>query len=622
MRFAKYLLALTLAFLVCVGYSKAQTVVWEGGGSSAAFLEVGQAAAAYEIAHGTGACVYTYKTSTADWSAKDNRPSVYSLAADVQEGKIWVVYGPGSGTCAAPVAPYNIYSGMSVDSVLGTRCFFEVDTTDNNPGCVQTATPTAAEALPATPPQLIATTPTACATYVAANYCDIATTGLAASLPAAVSGALNGKHWNYAATDVRPEDGRYASYRLLQPCGQAIYRSAFDQGLRLTYGLGYQTANAGIGTTITESTISGTTGQQSTLLDFNISGNDPINTTHATYASYVVTPLGAQPIVVTVSPSGAGTVWQNVTDVTGLTLTLFYQGVIGRTTDFVGATVQQPVTTLVREPLSGTYNTFEYSVPNSSQFHGSQDDNNCNGNVVNSNPMDLGSANGQQTGTAGQGWKGNGFSYRERAITGGDMIAAVQAAGASDARLGYWFWSAANAKAFTSTNGKYLTVNGVDPLLTDYNTSNAVAPGVLPTGANLSTVSFAGLQAGDYPIWSPIRLVTSSASVTPSATGLANILSGLATINPTQHDYVPIANLNVWHSHYYLPAIGINNPSANGNLGVNIPNNGGAGTTLCPTVGSVGELGGDAGGSNMYTQVNYDFCKDFGQIYGIINKNN
>jgi len=63
------------------------------------------------------------------------------------------------------------------------------------------------------------------------------------------------------------------------------------------------------------------------------------------------------------------------------------QGVLGRSTDLFGPTATNTVTTLIREPLSGTYNTMEYSVPNSSQFHTSQDESNCNGNVVFANPM-------------------------------------------------------------------------------------------------------------------------------------------------------------------------------------------------------------------------------------------
>jgi len=54
------------------------------------------------------------------------------------------------------------------------------------------------------------------------------------------------------------------------------------------------------------------------------------------------------------------------------------------------------------------------------------------------------------------------------------MVATLQAA--TTDTLGYFFWSAGNASAFTATNGKYLTVNGVDPLLNAY--TDGVFPGV------------------------------------------------------------------------------------------------------------------------------------------------
>jgi hypothetical protein len=595
----KYILALLVAVCATSSVSKAQTVVFEGGGSSALFVEVGEAAAAYENSVTAGsACIWTSNTvASANVAAVDNRPSVYALAADTQLGKIWVVYGKGAGTCAAPVAPFNVYSYMSLDSVLGDRCFFEVDTSDNNPGCIQTMTPSVAEAASQNTNYLkLGACP-------GDTYCDSAV-----ALPASVSGALNGKHWNVAGTDVLPVDAKFASYRMFTPCGQAVYRQPFDQGLRITYGLGYQTTNAGVGTTLRED-IGGTAAF--TVLDFNIAGNDPINAGHAVPA-YMTTTIGAQPIIVTVSPAGAGTVWANATDINTFTLTLFYQGVLGRTQDIPGGASGaslQPVTTLVREPLSGTYNTFEYSVPNSSEFHGSQDDNNCSGTSVFSNPMRLASANGTFIGPNGDGSLSNGYAYRRRTIGTGHMVAQLQAASTTDARLGYWFWSAGNAGAFSATNGKYLTVNGVDPL------QNSYSNGVIPTGASLSNVTFKGMQAGDYPIWSALRLVTST--VAPA--GLGNVVSGLGTINPTQHDYVAPSNLTVWHSHFYLQAIG-NTAGANGTVALNVPS---VGTTnICPVAGALAELGGDAGGANVFTQANYDFCSDFSNITGLINKAN
>src|SRR5262249_42708050 len=158
----------------------------------------------------------------------------------------------------------------------------------------------------------------------------------------------------------------------------------------------------------------------------------------AARSGFTTLTVGAQPILVAVGPvpAASNTGIGAAKDINMFTLTLFYQGVLGRSTDLFGPTVTNPITTLVREPLSGTYNTFEYSVANPSQFHGSQDDNNCSGNVVFSNPMHLQSTNGQA------------LAYRRRVIGTGQMVAQLQAATVGDDRLGYFFWSAGNAANF------------------------------------------------------------------------------------------------------------------------------------------------------------------------------
>ncbi|MGO9446139.1 MAG: hypothetical protein ACLPXB_15395 [Thiobacillaceae bacterium] len=602
MKFMKYVLVLLVACCAITSVSNAQTVVWVGGGSSALFLEVGQAAFAFEnpgIGAQNHACVWSSAAvaSGSDIASIDSRPS----SPDIQLGKIWVVWNKGTGTCAIPTGSYNIYAYMSLDSVLGDRCFFEVDKVDNKPGCIVTMTPSGAEAA------LQGTN------YLANTACPGDPMCDTAALPAAVSGALNGQHWDFAGTDVRPEDAKFASLRMFTPCGQQITRQPFDQGLHITYGLGYQTGVTGVGTTIQDSFAS----TLFTVLDFNITGNDPINTAFGV-PPYQVTTVGAQPIIVSVSPAGAGSAWANATDINTFTLANFYNGSLGRTQDIIGGASGgsvQAVETLVREPLSGTYQTFEYSVPNTVQFHTSQDDGNCSGNVVGSNPMLVQAINGANVGTS-TGYLGSGYPVRRRVIGTGEMTKYLQAATSTDPRLGYWFWSAGNAAKFTATNGKYLTVNGVDPLLNSYS-SNPVSPGVLPVGAaNLASVTFAGLQAGDYSVWSALRLVTNT---TPPA-GLANILSGLGTINPTQHDYVPPASLTAWHSHFYIPSINIY-AGANGNVALDVPTVG-TGTSICTASGALSETGSDVGGANVYTQANYDFCLDFSSVYGLVNKTN
>jgi hypothetical protein len=420
-----------------------------------------------------------------------------------------------------------------------------------------------------------------------ANQLGTGFTDTSTGISATVISALNGKHYFVAGTDIRPEDAKFASLRMFTACGSPLPRQPFDQGLRLTYGLGYQTGTTGVGVSV-DSSFSTSTFH---VLDFNIAGNDPIDTAQPVPA-YTVSTVGAQPIVVTVSPAG-GTGLGAATDINTFTLTLFYQGVLGRSTDLFGPTTTNPVTTLVREPLSGTYNTFEFSVPNSSEFHGSQDDNNCSGSTFFANPMTLQSTNGKI------------LAFRKRVIGTGEMTAELQAA--TTDTLGYFFWSAANASKFTTTNGKYLTVNGVDPLQNAY--SDGIFPGI-SGGPALSSVTFKWLNQGDYPIWSALRLVSNS----PTPAGVSSLIASAQTLNSTQFDFIPLSKLAVWHSHYYLPTIN-QGVAANGTT-LNTAGD------LCSASGALAEVGGDAGGANTLKQANADFCTDFGNITGLINKAN
>lgn len=556
MKFAKYMAVLAVLLCAFAGNSNAQSIKFLGGGSSALFLELGQAAAT--AAATSTPCVWSLGKS-ASILARDSR----TATPTDEQGNIWITWSAGAGSCAAPTGAFNIYSYMSLDSVVGDKCYFETETSGVS-GCTQVMT-------------------------IAAGTGGAGKLGLGlveTPIPAAVITALNGQHFFAIGTDIRPEDAKFASLRMFSACGAAVNRQPFDQGLRQTYGLGYQTGTTGVGTAI----LSSFSAAKFNVLDFNITGNDPI--TGKAVPAYAVSTVGAQPIVVAVAPA-TGTGIGAATDINGFTLTLFYQGVLGRSTDLFGPTTTNPVITLVREPLSGTYNTFEYSVPNSSQFHGSQDDNNCNGNVVFANPMTLQSTNGQI------------LAYRKRVIGTGEMVSTLQTLGtAATDSLGYFFWSAGNGAGLT--NVKYLTVNGIDPLQDTY--TGGVIPG--NGGVPLTNVTFKWLNQGDYPIWSALRIVSAS----PAPIGVTDLVAAVQTLSSTQNDFIPLANLKVWHSHYYLPAINIG-VSALGNT-INTAND------LCNAPGVLAEFGGDAGGANIGKQSNLDFCADFGNINGLINKAN
>lgn len=546
-----------------------------GGGSSAMFLELGQAAQSSPVTNTP--CVWTRSSEFNEEGATDDRPaSGISFPATLpidDYGDIWITWNPGSGTCAAPAGNFDIYGYTSLDSVLGVRCYFETDDLQDD-GCKQFVTSPAGTA----------------GSNLLCNNVNPCPFGPDTPIPQAIVSALHGKHWFAAGTDILPEDAKFSLMRMFTPCGQPIWRQPFDQGLRQTYGLGYQGSIAQIGLPVS----SHFRNFSYNTMDFNYTGNDPIVTSKAV-RPYGLTTLGVKPILVAVSPAG-GTGIGAATDITSFTLALFEEGILGRNTDLIGPTVTAPVTTLVNEPFSGPYNVMEYSIPNSSQFHTSQDDNNCDGaGHVHSNAMNLQSNNGQIS------------AFRVRVLGTGEMIGQIQGGTTSDQRLGYFYWSAANAGTFTTTNGKYLTVNGVDPLQNKY--TDGVLPGT-DAAHPLSNVTFNWLNLGDYPIWSVLRII----SQVPTPIGVTNLIVAAQGLNVSQHNFIDTSNLQVWHSHYYLPVTG-NGVAALGNT-INTPGD------LCPIAGALPEYGGDLGGANLLKQANIDFCSDFGNINGLINKAN
>ncbi|MGO9446135.1 MAG: hypothetical protein ACLPXB_15375 [Thiobacillaceae bacterium] len=557
-----------------IGYTPGSaSIKFLGGGSSAMFLELGQAAQSSSVTNTP--CVWTDSSLLKDAGAQDSRPVLDSLLPVVDYGPMWITWSPGYGTCAAPAGNFDVYAYTSLDSVLGDRCFFEVDDASGDSGCVQiisVAAGTAGSNLLCLP------SPTNCTSF-----------GPDTAIPQAVITALQLQHWFAAGTDILPQDAKFALLRMFTPCGQPIWRQPFDQGLRQTWGLGYQDTIASIGLPV----MSYFRNFSFNTLEFNFIGNDPINTAFPV-PQYSLTTLGAKPILVAVSPAGGPGIGA-ATDIIGFTLALFEEGTLGRNTDLIGPTVTAPITTLLNEPFSGPYNVMEYSVPNSSQFHTSQDVNNCGGPVAYSNPMYLQSTNGAIP------------AVRVRVLGTCEMVTQIQAGTASDQRLGYFYWSSANASTFTTTNGKYLTVNGVDPIQDTY--TDGVLPGV-DAAHPLSNVTFRGLNTGDYPIWSVLRII----SKVPTPIGVTNLTMAAQGLNVTQHNFIDTATLSVWHSHYYLPVTG----SGVAALGNTINTSG----DLCPIPGALPEYGGDLGGANVLKQANVDFCLDFGNINGLINKAN
>jgi len=514
------------------------TVAFDGIGSSGIFLELGLVASSATNASpaGLGAtCLWTTRTSGVVF-ATDNSANG---AGKTDTGSAWVAWTPVGGSCATVNATTVIYSYLQTDAVVGTRCLFN--------GCTVKfgGSGSASAGL------IGGSSEVALAPGVASALNGTGGTGLAVTA---------------AATELRPEDAEFAIARALTPCGTPV--ASGSQYL----GLGYTNGEA------IESYYSGT--------KFNV-----IN--FALPATYSVTTIGVTPVLVVVNGDGStnGFGDPGLTNITTGVLANFLDGTFNQTQDAlitpeVGAS--EPVTTLIREPLSGAYNTMEYNVPNSQPTKTSQDAGlnqlvvaaNCNGTAVKYNPMNI---------PAGPG-------FRRRALTTSEELAESIIRTNS---LGYGLWSVANFKGFTSAaapNARYLTVDGVDPIQTSY------TGGTIPTTpAQIANVSLANTLSGSYPLFSSIRLVNLGSSPSAAVTSLAAAAQNFAP-GTGRPDFVPIGELKINRSHFIPPA-GSGLPAAASN---------GSGKAC----GSV-ETGGDVGGLVVTKAGDFDFCYNYRNTTGV-----
>jgi hypothetical protein len=512
-------------------------------GSSALYLEAGQASYASQ------GCAWTSTASA--FTLNDSRLSLADAAG------AWITWQP-SGSCSTPIVS-SIVTYLETDSVVGARCFFA------SPRCTIATTVTAgvagANALP--------------------GVSDTA-------LPAAVLSAVSGATVNVAATDIRPEDAKFATLRALTSCGSPVATGSQYLGLGYSNGSAIQGSSAGGGGAFN-------------VANFNLMGTDPV-TGNGLPGNYAVTPVGAAPVVVLVNPedeSGFGSLL--VGNIDRAVLAGYLDGTYGRTSDIVDqayAGGSGASTVFVSEPLSGAYNTMEYAIPNSVENQSSQDVGrvaanaslardtyplfNCTGGVggTNVNPLAEEDSRGS-----------SGTSYRYRAIGAGNEIASVLATKDS---LGYALWSTANFRNATPTSGKYLTVDGVDPLQQSW------VDGLIPTAGNglLGNVTMAHVKDGSYPVWSILRLVSDpkgSVGYT-AATALAGQMAQF--LSPGQPDFIPVAQMAVVRSHFAPPEVTF--PC--GTSCANLPANGDS--------GGAAEAGGDVGGLVYSLQADGDYNAD------------
>ncbi len=342
-------------------------------------------------------------------------------------------------------------------------------------------------------------------------------------------------YFNAAGTDIRPEDALYATTRALTPYDGLSYPKTKVSTGNLT-GLGYGVSPGCTGgTALVGCGIEDAFNQGAVfnVASFKLAGTDPIS--GGTIPGYTTLAIGAAPAVVIVGNSdtstfgfghtvtdSAGNLNYTFNDINRQVLAQTFSGSTHCTGDLLapsaaaGLGAGQPMQVIEREPLSGTYNTFEFTAvrteagsanpyvtpgPPISQADSGQEQYNdpislpsntgsttCpivagtnypSGNCF--NPMFLNFGGSKCPGVAGG--TSPGLPVRLRTIGSGmEVKAVVHGLNTSNSGsttvfnpIGYAFWAYGNLDPLCSSInsngtcggtwlGHYLTVDGIDPL--------------------------------------------------------------------------------------------------------------------------------------------------------------
>ena len=492
------------AILASNSYGQTDTILFNGAGSSAAFNAIALAARISNVGGTSGVC------GNHDWTLKSGGQGIDTRASGINPltGNIWIVWSDVSG------GTRTVCSYLNVDSIQGNRLFFAVPrATLSLPG-ITTSTP-GGQIVPLLPTDEL--------------------------LPQDVINALNGATFNAAPTDIRPEDALFGTTRALTPLTMG--------------GLGY--GPGPIGTTI----MSHFSSKSAQVVAYAINGTDPISGDPA--RAYTTAEVGAQVQLILVNTTNTATGHLGSTgfkNVDRFVLAKVLDGTLGCTRDLTPASglPQVALTVLEREPLSGTFNTLEFSVPADKEIGSSQE-----AGVNAMNLLDL-------SGPCG--------SVRQRVVGTGEMVSEVGAVADS---IGYTFFSFGNVAPVVTT-AKYLTVDGVDPIHNGYTT------GTLPTctAPCSGALTFPNVANGSYPIWNVLRVVTSS----PEPSGVGSLVTAAQREVVNIPDFLAFSKLNVFRSHYLQSGVS--------------PMNG--------HIARSTEAGGDMGGAVFTVQADKDYITDTG----------
>jgi hypothetical protein len=511
--------------LVPSAHAASPTVRLVLAGSSALWQSMALAA------YNDGDCVTGGKAPCFHYTAKnfnltDTRPATLGGTNPVDEGNVWIVWD--SSTAA------QVWAFIKVDSGVGDRCYFA------QPRCNVSIS-----SFPS-PGNLISST------LWGDNSSDT-------TPPSAISGLFTTGTLlvNTAATDIRPEDAQFATCRA---------NSVLGGGTDGLAGLGYGVNASGVcpthGSSLSDlegSDIkSGSPSSTATahVLAFNISGTDPF--TGDTIPAASTESVGAAPIIPIVAKTGA---LKSVTNATDTQLQNAFSGANCLGSNFTGGTSGN-IQSFIREPLSGTMNTTEYSILRRPNVDGVSQEK----NVDATNPL------------AGLACTKGGGRYR--GIGTGEVVGLVQNSNADFGTdgIGYAFFSYGNVSSIAnSTSYGYLMLNSVDGIFAKYSGGDPGEPGngTLPAAANLPSscagafpcsetkiwtggLSFPNLRSGTYRAWSDLRLVSNGTALTYAKTLISTAQTFAVNNTP---DFVPFSKngadpgLKIVRSHYGTGAV-------------------------------------------------------------------
>jgi hypothetical protein len=504
--------------------AQAQTVHFVGAGSSAQWQMAGIAAdqAAF-TANGnsfTGVKHWTkkFKASTGDGAyLADNR----NAAIVNQTGNIWLVWierTPGTVT--------DVWTDISVDSTVGVRCVLAQET--NGSGCQVQITSSST----ATPDNAIA--PNLWPDNSADVSLDLAAWN---SINTSVAG---GVHVNVGITDITPEDAEYATKRLICSARNTSLSCLGDEDI------------ANIGNPIVSNEGTNAFAQP---VGFSLPGEkDPFNSHITVPTTFTTFPIGAAPIVFIANNGGAPFSGATLNLVSGVTpdehatgqaypLANLFDGSTSCDTNNLalggsGTPGGTNLTLFLREPLSGTMNTTEFTLFRT--FDNTRDSQEGNASFNGGVPMNFtGGANGSGTPCTGNGQRSRGIGTGE--VVGSSTTGVL---GTSNS-IGYIFTGWGNLSKFGgSTKYQYLTLDGIDPIFAAPSAYGVCVGGTsagqvcgtaepcggggvcTPGGSAAQTIPFCGAAVCTSDLWGAYTDAHTGYSV-PAGVSYPNVRNGL-----------------------------------------------------------------------------------------------